>query len=70
MHHGAGARTGLYFREVAVHGLGEVPRYYSLVLSHGVLLRFLRFRLGCHHLRIHTGTGGFSPHLQGTNARV
>ena len=32
-----------------------MPRFYLLNLSHGLLLRFLRFRLGCHHLRINTG---------------
>ena len=52
---GTGSRIGLYFREVAVHDMGEVPRYYSLPMAHGVMLRFLRFRLGCHHLRVNTG---------------
>jgi hypothetical protein len=55
VHRGDGAKAGVYFREVAKHALGEVPRYYSLHLSHGVLVRFLRFRLGCHHLRVNTG---------------
>lgn len=32
-----------------------VPPFYSSHVSHGVLVRFLRFRLGCHHLRVHTG---------------
>lgn len=52
---GEGAKIGLYFREVAKHEMGVVPRYYSFHLSHGVLIRFLRFRLGCHHLRVNTG---------------
>ena len=52
---GEGAKTGLYFREVAKHDLGVVPRYYSLHLAHGVLTRVLRFRLGSHHLRVNTG---------------
>ena len=53
--HGTGSRIGLYFRVVGTHALGVVPSFYSCRLSHGVLVRFLRFRLGCHHLRIHTG---------------
>jgi hypothetical protein len=52
---GPGSRIGLYFRIVGTHALGLVPPFYSCTLSHGVLVRFLRFRLGCHHLRIHTG---------------
>ena len=64
---GPGSRIGLYFRVVGffsgyfrvffffvgTHVLGVVPSFYSCRLSHGVLVRFLRFRLGCHHLRIH-----------------
>ena len=52
---GKGSRLGLYFREVASHALGDVPQYFSLRVSHGPMTRCLRFRLGCHHLRIHTG---------------
>jgi hypothetical protein len=52
---GLGSRLGLYFRVVGTHALGTVPEYYRLPLSNGVLIRFLRFRLGCHHLRVHTG---------------
>lgn len=52
---GLGSRIGLYFRDVGTHALGEVPPFYSCTLSHGLLVRFLRFRLGCHHLRVHTG---------------
>ena len=52
---GTGSRIGLYFRVVGTHASGVVPSFYSCRLSHGVLVRFLRFRLGCHHLRIHTG---------------
>ena len=52
---GLGSRLGLYFRAVGQHALGTVPFYYRLPLSHRVLIRFLRFRLGCHHLRINTG---------------
>jgi hypothetical protein len=52
---GLGSRIGLYFRDVARHALGVVPEHYALRLPHGILVRFLRFRLGCHHLRVHTG---------------
>lgn len=52
---GPGSRVGLYFREVALHALGDVPPYFALRVSHGVMTRWLRFRLGCHHLRVHTG---------------
>ena len=52
---GTGSRIGLYFKVVGAHALGVVPSFYTCRLSHGVLVRFLRFRLGCHHLRIHTG---------------
>ena len=45
--HGPGSRIGLYFRVVGTHALGVVPSFYSCRLSHGVLVRFLRFRLGC-----------------------
>ena len=55
VYQGDGSRVGLYFREVAVHDVGEVPRFYLLPLAHGVMLRFLRFRLGCHHLHVNTG---------------
>jgi len=51
---GPGSRIGLYFRDVAKHALGVVPGHYYLRLPHGVLVRLLRFRLGCHHLRINT----------------
>ena len=52
---GKGSRLGLYFREVALHKMGEIPHYFLSRISHGVMIRCLRFRLGCHHLRIHTG---------------
>ena len=68
---GPGSRTGLYFRVVGTHVLGVVPSFYSCRLSHGVLVRFLRFRLGCHHLRIHTGRWlpPLLPHSQRTCLR-
>ena len=52
---GLGSPVGLYFRDVGTHALGTVPEFYHLPLSHGILMRFLRFRLGCHHLRVNTG---------------
>ena len=52
---GLGSRVGLYLRDVGTHALGIVPEVYRLPLSLGVLVRFLRFRLGCHHLRVNTG---------------
>lgn len=52
---GPGSRIGLYFRVVGLHDMGMVPPFYACHLPHGVLVRFLRFRLGCHQLRIHTG---------------
>lgn len=58
---GSGSRIGLYFRVVGTHALGVVPPFYSCTLSHGLLVRFLRFRLGCHHLRIHTGRWSHPP---------
>jgi len=66
VHSGPGSRIGLYFRDVGTHALGMVPPYYLSRHSHGVLVRFLRFRLGCHHLRVHTGRWAFPviPHTQ------
>jgi hypothetical protein len=55
------SRIGLYFRVVAKHALGVVPGHYYLRLPHGVLVRLLRFRLGCHHLRINTGRWHHPP---------
>ena len=51
---GTGSRIGLYFGFVGTHALGMVPSFYSCRrLFHGVLVR--HFRLGCHHLCMHTG---------------
>jgi hypothetical protein len=49
-----GSCVGYYFREVCLHGLGEMPCWYSFALPHGTLLRVLRFRIGQHHLRVNT----------------
>ena len=40
---------------MGTHALATVPECYRLPLSHGVFVRFLRFRLGSHHLRVNTG---------------
>ena len=52
---GTVSRIGLYSRVVGTHPLVMVPSFHSCRFSHGVSVRFLRFRLGCHHLRVHTG---------------
>jgi hypothetical protein len=52
---GDGSRIGFYFREVADHSPGKLPKYLSLPLSRDVVRACLRFRLGCHYLRVHTG---------------
>lgn len=46
-----------YFREVCSQSqvVGELPCWYSVAVSHGILLRVLRFRLGKHYLRVNTG---------------
>jgi hypothetical protein len=49
-----GSCVGYYFKEVCLHGLGEMPCWYSFALPHGTLLRVLRFRIGQHHLRLNT----------------
>lgn len=49
-----GSCVGYYFKEVCLHGLGEMPCWYSFSLPHGTLLRVLRFRIGQHHLRVNT----------------
>ena len=38
-----GSRVGPNFRDVGTHALGTVPEFYRLPLSHGVLVRLLRF---------------------------
>jgi hypothetical protein len=52
---GVGSRTGFYFREVGSHSLGTLPPYLCLGLSSDRVRACLRFRLGCHFLRVQTG---------------
>jgi hypothetical protein len=56
MQEGLDFPLGLFFRGVGTHALGTVPTNYQLPLSQGVLVRFLRFRLACYHLRLNRGT--------------
>ena len=55
VYEGEGSRLGFYFREVADHTAGQLPKYLTLPLSHDVVRACMRFRLGCHYLRVHTG---------------
>eukprot|EP00877_Chromochloris_zofingiensis_P004852 jgi/Chrzof1/14368/Cz09g00080.t1 len=55
VHEGEGSKIGFYFREMAGHSLGKQPDYMSLCLPRRSVLTFLRFRLGCHYLRVNTG---------------
>jgi hypothetical protein len=50
-----GSMFSRYFRETQSHVVGELPCWYSTAVSHGMLLRVLRFRLGKHSLRVNTG---------------
>lgn len=52
---GEGSRIGYYLREVAEHGPGQVPTYLTLGLPSSTTRACMRFRLGCHFLRVHTG---------------
>ena len=58
---GDGARTGFYFREVGSHALGSLPPYLCLGLSRDCVRACLRFRLGCHFLRVQTGRVAHLP---------
>jgi hypothetical protein len=50
-----GGMIGWYFRDVGRHEVGTRPAWYHISVPHKVAVSFLRFRLGCHHLRINTG---------------
>lgn len=52
---GAGSRVGFYFREVGDHTVGTLPHYLSAGCSRDSIRACLRFRLGCHFLRVQTG---------------
>jgi hypothetical protein len=52
------AGTGMirqYFTTVGTHEMGHRPDWYCINVPHKVAVSFLRFRIGCHHLRVHTG---------------
>lgn len=51
----AGSMISWYFRVVGKHAMGVRPCWYSFHIPHRVMVRFLRFRLGCHFLRHNTG---------------
>ena len=46
---------GHYFTAVGTHACGQRPSWYSVSVPHKVSVGFLRFRIGCHHLRVNTG---------------
>jgi hypothetical protein len=50
-----GALFQRYFKATQSHVVGELPCWYSVAVSHAMLLRVLRFRLGKHSLRVNTG---------------
>ncbi|MFM7642504.1 MAG: reverse transcriptase domain-containing protein [Cyanobium sp.] len=55
VHTGPGSRIGFYFREVGTHPMGTLPSYLGLGLSRDCVRACMRFRLGCHFLRVQTG---------------
>jgi DNA-directed RNA polymerase subunit L len=50
-----GSMTRFYFSDVGRHDMGVRPCWYNFTVPHRVALGFLRFRVGCHYLRINTG---------------
>ena len=52
---GVGSWTRYYFRCVGLHPLGRQPAYLSLRATYWSVQRCLRFRLGCHYLRVNVG---------------
>ena len=46
---------GQYFSGMSTHAVGTRPVWYCINVPHKVAVRFLRFRIGCHHLRVNTG---------------
>jgi hypothetical protein len=66
----AGSMIRRYFTVVGTHEAGVRPCWYTFQVPHRVMVRFLRFRLGCHYLRLNTGRwerrrqeGGGTGHL-------
>jgi hypothetical protein len=57
-HGQAGSMVNHYFRVMGKHALGTVPCWYKFNVPYKVTVRFLRFRLGCHYLRLNTGRWG------------
>jgi hypothetical protein len=55
---GSGVGRGIirqYFTTVGTHEGGHRPDWYCISVPHKVAVGFLRFRIGCHHLRVNTG---------------
>jgi hypothetical protein len=50
-----GTMVQWYMRVVGLHQPGDMPCWYTLNVPQCVIIRFLRFRLGCHFLRNNTG---------------
>jgi hypothetical protein len=61
---GQGSRTGFYFREVGNHLAGKLPQYLRKWLRRIQVQHCLLFRLGCHHLHVHTGRRADLPRPQ------
>lgn len=51
----AGSMVSRYFSVVGTHDIGVRPCWYTFQIPQRVMVRFLRFRLGCHFLRVNTG---------------
>jgi hypothetical protein len=47
-----GVQRGVYFRRVASHTAGTLPKYMSVALSPAIVKDCMRFRLGAHGLRV------------------
>jgi hypothetical protein len=64
-----GTMVQWYMRVVGLHQPGELPCWYTLNVPQCVIIRFMRFRLGCHFLRNNTGRWQhmkpYVPPLQG-----
>jgi hypothetical protein len=55
---GTGVGRGIirhYFTTVGTHEGGHRPVWYCISVPHKVAVGFLRFRIGCHQLRVNTG---------------